>query len=36
MTGIVIAACTRETRVAALGASTSSHCAPTVCIQTPM
>ena len=27
---------TNETRAAALGASTSSHCAPTVCIQVPI
>jgi hypothetical protein len=36
MTGSVVAACTSETSVAALGASTTSHCAPTVCIQVPV
>ena len=36
MTGRVIAACTKETRVGAFGESTSNHCAPTVCIQAPM
>ena len=36
MTGSVVAACTSETSTAALGASTSNHCAPTVCIQVPV
>ena len=36
MTGSVVAACTSETSAGALGASTSSHCAPTVCIQVPV
>ena len=34
-TGSMLAVCTRETSVAALGRSTSSHCAPTTCIQVP-
>ena len=34
--GSIIAVCTNDTRVAALGSSTSSHCAPTVCIQVPI
>src|SRR4051794_4147282 len=34
--GIIAAVCTNATNVAALGASTSSHCAPTVCIQVPI
>ena len=29
------AVCTSATSVAAFGSSTSSHCAPTVCIQVP-
>jgi hypothetical protein len=36
MTGSVVAACTRETSAGALGASTTSHCAPTVCIHVPV
>ena len=36
MTGSVFATCTKETSAAALGASTSSHWAPTTCIQVPM
>ena len=36
ITGSVLAACTRATSVAAFGASTSSHCAPTVCMTVPM
>jgi hypothetical protein len=35
MTGSVFAACTSETRTGAFGASTTSHCAPTVCIHVP-
>ncbi len=33
--GSMLAVCTSATSVAALGSSTSSHCAPTVCIQVP-
>ena len=33
--GSIIAVCTNDTSVAALGRSTSNHCAPTVCIQVP-
>ena len=29
------AVCTKETRIAAFAACTSSHCAPTVCIHVP-
>ena len=36
ISGRVVAACTNETSTAALGASTSSHWAPTVCIQVPV
>jgi hypothetical protein len=36
MTGSVVAACTRETSAGALGASTTSHWAPTDCIQVPV
>ncbi len=36
ITGSVLAVGTRATIAAALGASMSSHCAPTVCIQVPM
>jgi hypothetical protein len=36
MTGRAFAACTSDTSAAALGLSTSSHCAPTVCIQVPV
>ena len=34
-TGDMLAVCTRATSVSAFGWSTSSHCAPTVCIQVP-
>ena len=36
MTGRVVAACTSETSAAAFGSSTSSHWAPTACIQVPV
>jgi hypothetical protein len=36
ITGKVFAVCTNETSKGALGASTTSHCAPTVCIQVPI
>ncbi|APA98230.1 hypothetical protein NS506_04182 [Nocardia seriolae] len=35
ITGSVVAVCTSDTSVAALGCSTRIHCAPTVCIQVP-
>ena len=35
-TGSMEAVCTSATRVSARGSSTSSHCAPTVCIQLPI
>src|SRR4051794_9222254 len=36
MTGTVFATCTSATTAAAFGESTSSHCAPSVCIHVPM
>ena len=33
---VVTTTCTNETSAAALGASTNSHCAPTVCPQVPI
>jgi hypothetical protein len=34
--GSVLATCTNDTRAAELGSSTSSHCAPTVCVHVPI